>query len=540
MKLELRNTLGGKRETFEPLNAGAPSLYACGPTVYDDPHVGNARPLIVFDVLFRTLRRLYGSGAIYARNLTDVDDKIYARADADGVSIDDVASRVIERFGEDCRALGLLAPTVEPRATEHVPSMIAMIERLLAAGHAYLEQGHVMFEVSSFADYGKLSGLSASAMRAGARVEVAPYKRSPLDFVLWKPSAPSRPGWESPWGRGRPGWHIECSAMAATYLGEQFDIHAGGEDLMFPHHENEIAQSRCAHGAPSMARFWLHNAYVRVGGEKMSKSLGNVLSLRSLREAWGGHAVRLAMLATHYRHPLDWSESRLLEAARTLLAWRKALGGEGAIAKRFKTLKRDDDLILGAPNRPPPPRASREAASALAALGMTPHESGARGASRRPRADGAVLEALCDDLNAPRAIAALHASARKARRGDDDAADALADGLHLLGLLDPKGVDVARLRSRLGSHEGAEAGAEEDADASAPPLASALLEAREAARRRKDFALADALREGLRSAGLAVIDSPHGQRLSSLRSEGADRARLEALAREFLGAEAER
>jgi cysteinyl-tRNA synthetase len=322
MPPRLYNTLTRQKEIFEPLDPANVRLYACGPTVYDHLHIGNGRMLIVFDVLFRLLRHLYPepkSKVTYVRNITDVDDKINARAAERGVKIDILTDEMIKIFHEDAKALGCWAPTVEPRATAHIAQMKAMIEKLIAKGHAYVAEEHVLFDVPSMPAYGKLSKRPLDEMIAGARVEVAPYKREPMDFVLWKPSSPGEPGWESPWGRGRPGWHIECSAMSWKHLGEVFDIHGGGIDLLFPHHENEMAQSCSAFGHDVMANVWVHNGHLQVEGEKMSKSLGNFVTIRELLrgwrgEPWTGSTIRFAMLGAHYRQPIDWTVERLSEA----------------------------------------------------------------------------------------------------------------------------------------------------------------------------------------------------------------------------------
>src|SRR5947199_248977 len=307
MPLMLYNTLTRRKEAFVPLDPSNVRVYVCGPTVYDDAHIGNARAVVVFDLLYRVLRHEYGADHVtYVRNLTEVEVKIMAAARASGQTIDQVTARTTAQFHADMAALGNLPPDVEPRATEYINQMIALIERLIASGHAYAAEGHALFRVGSYPEYGKLSRRSRRDMIAGARVEVAPYKEDPGDFVLWKPSTPDQPGWDSPWGRGRPGWHIECSAMSGELLGEIFDIHGGGLDLIFPHHENEIAQSRCAHGTPTMARYWLHNGFVQVNGTKMSKSLGNYFTVHELlEEGHRGEAIRLALLTAHYRQPID-------------------------------------------------------------------------------------------------------------------------------------------------------------------------------------------------------------------------------------------
>ncbi len=362
--LRLYNTLTHRKEDFAPLDAANVRLYACGPTVYDHLHIGNGRMLIVFDALFRLLRHVYGAAQVtYVRNITDVDDKINARAAERGVPIRVLTDEITAIFHEDARALGCLPPTIEPRATEHIAPMLALIERLIQRGHAYAAEGHVLFDVPSMPAYGQLSNRSIDEMIAGARVEVAPYKRDATDFVLWKPAAAQEPGWDSPWGRGRPGWHIECSAMSWAHLGETFDIHGGGIDLLFPHHENEVAQTCCAFGHSLMAQVWMHNGHLQVEGEKMSKSLGNFVTIRDLwrgtsfgGRAWSGDALRLATLRTHYRQPIDFTLRALEEAEATLADFARAYG-----------------------------EAERSAPSE------------------------AFVAALCDDLNTPRALAELHA-----------------------------------------------------------------------------------------------------------------------------------
>ncbi|MDE2474095.1 MAG: cysteine--tRNA ligase [Alphaproteobacteria bacterium] len=371
MMLRLYNTLSHTKEEFSPLDPSSIRLYVCGPTVYDFAHIGNARPQIVFDVLFRLLRHVYGDAHVtYARNITDVDDKIMSRAAEEGVAISELTVRTARQFHEDVTALGCLPPTHEPRATEYIPAMIAMIRRLIDSGHAYSAEGHVLFDVGSKPDYGKLARRSLDEMMAGARVEVAPYKMNPMDFVLWKPSSGDQPGWESPWGRGRPGWHIECSAMAESLLGDSFDIHGGGIDLVFPHHENEIAQSESVHHGAPLARTWIHNGFLQVEGEKMSKSLGNFFTIRDLLKDWPGEVLRFNMLRTHYRQPMNWTFHGLKESWTAL--------------ERFYAVA---EPVL---------------ATAVSAD---------------------FLEALCDDLNTPLALSELH------RARDVD----LAGGLGLLG-----------------------------------------------------------------------------------------------------------
>ncbi len=326
--LRLHNSLTRRKEAFAPIDPGHVRMYVCGPTVYDLPHLGNARAAVVFDVLARLLRHLYPR-VTYVRNLTDIDDKINARAAELGEPIGALTARTTAEYHADMTALGNLPPDMEPTATAHIPEMVELITRLIATGHAYEAAGHVLFSVASDPGYGRLSGRTPDELLAGARVEIAPYKRDPGDFVLWKPSTPDLPGWETPWGRGRPGWHIECSAMAWRYLGENFDIHGGGGDLIFPHHENELAQSCCALPGSGFARVWLHNGMLLIGGEKMSKSLGNFLTVRDVVPTWPGEAVRLALLSAHYRSTLDFSETGLTEARGTLDRFYRAIERAG-------------------------------------------------------------------------------------------------------------------------------------------------------------------------------------------------------------------
>lgn len=377
-QIRLTNSRTRTKQDFTPIDPGNVRVYACGPTVYDRAHLGNARPVVVFDVLFRLLRHVYGADAVtYVRNFTDVDDKINARAAQTGRPIREITEETIGWYHQDMDALGALRPTHEPRATDYIAQMIAMIETLIAQGQAYAAEGHVLFEVRKFPDYGQLSGRSLDDMIAGARVEVAPFKRDPMDFVLWKPSTGEQPGWDSPWGRGRPGWHIECSAMSAELLGEVFDIHAGGIDLQFPHHENEIAQSRCAHDTEVMANVWLHNEMLLVEGRKMSKSLGNFFTVRDLLDQGiPGEVIRYVLLMTHYRKPMDWTQDKLREAEAALNKWHALTDGIE------------------------PTAASTE-----------------------------VISALADDLNTAGALAVLHDLARK-----NDAATLKASAAHL-GLL---------------------------------------------------------------------------------------------------------
>jgi cysteinyl-tRNA synthetase len=459
MALVLHNTLTRAREPFEPAIPADPlrvTMYVCGPTVYNYAHIGNARPPVVFDVLQRLLRRSYL--LTYARNVTDVDDKINDAAKAEGVAIGVLTTRYLAAFHEDLRMLGVAPPDVEPRVTDHIPQIIGLIERLIAAGHAYEAEGHVLFAVASFTEYGRLSGRDTEDMLAGARVEVAPYKRDPGDFVLWKPSDAETVGWPSPWGRGRPGWHIECSAMAEAHLGETIDIHGGGVDLVFPHHENEVAQSTCAHDGKRYARYWLHNGLVQVDGEKMSKSLGNVRLVRELLAEHGGETVRLALLTAHYRQPLDWTDQLVAEARQKLDRMYGALRDAGI-----------SGVLTRAPAAAPP-------------LGM--------------------LAALEDDLNTPEAFAELFAVVRAANRATDTAekralAESLRAGAWLLGLLteEPQTWFAA----------GGSAGGD-DAEI------DSLVKRRDALRRERNFAEADRIRGELTERGIVIEDAAGGAR----------------------------
>ncbi len=383
-ELHLHNFVSRRKEAFQPIDASHVRMYVCGPTVYDLAHIGNARPVVVFDVLARLLRRLYPR-VTYVRNVTDVDDKINNRAKASGEPIAAVTARTLADYHADIAALGNLPPDIEPRATAHIAEMIMIIERLIASGHAYAAEGHVMFSVPSFANYGKFSGRSPDELLAGARVDVAPYKRDSGDFVLWKPSTDDLPGWNSPWGRGRPGWHIECSAMSWKHLGESFDIHGGGTDLIFPHHENEVAQSLCAFPGSSFARTWVHNGMLVINGEKMSKSLGNFFTIREVLAKAPAEAARLLLLKSHYRGLLDFSDAALIEARKEL-------------DRFYRALERT------------PPAGEAEIPAAL-------------------------LEALCDDLNTPLALSTMHSLADAAMAGDAAAASGLREAGAVLGLL---------------------------------------------------------------------------------------------------------
>jgi cysteinyl-tRNA synthetase len=457
MQLKLFNSLSRQVEVFSPQDPERVTLYVCGPTVYNYVHIGNARPPVVFGLLARLLRRLY-PGVLYARNITDVDDKINAAAAAQGVPIEAITARFTAAYRQDMARLGVEPPDLEPHATAHIGEIIAMCQGLIASGHAYAAQSHVLFDVGSFPDYGRLSRRSTDEMLAGARVEVAPYKRSPGDFVLWKPSTPDQPGWDSPWGRGRPGWHIECSAMAARHLGETIDIHAGGVDLQFPHHENEVAQSTCAHGGRTFARYWLHNGLLNMGGRKMSKSLGNVSLVHDLLEQHRPEALRYVLLSAHYRQPLDWSQAGVEQATRTL-------------DRLYGTLRDLAEIPVDAGRGPPP----------------------------------AVLAALCDDLNTPEALAALAAIATEARRTSDPLlqgqlkSDLLAGG-DLLGLLQQE----------------PEVWFQSAADDRSDTI-EALVQERVAARANRDFARADAIRDQLTGMGVAIEDGAGGARWRLVR-----------------------
>jgi cysteinyl-tRNA synthetase len=458
MDLHFHNSATRRRERFEPLDPQHIRLYVCGPTVYDRAHLGNARPVVVFDLLARLLRRLFPR-VTYARNITDIDDKIMQRAEASGRSIAEVTEGTVADYHADMAALGNLPPDVEPRATGTVPEMVAMIERLIGSGHAYAAEGHVLFAVGSFAAYGALSGRSPEDMLAGARIEVAPYKRDPGDFVLWKPSIPGQPGWDSPWGRGRPGWHIECSAMSLKHLGPDFDIHGGGADLMFPHHENEVAQSLCAHPGSVFARLWMHNGMLLVDGEKMSKSLGNFRTVADIlaEGPWAGEAFRLVLLKTHYRQPLDYTLEGLHEARREL-------------DRFYRALSKMADVVAEAGDAPLP-------------IESPPFE-----------------EALADDLNTPLALASLHhlvsAANTALESGDAGALPALKGRI----------LACAGLLGLLG--HAPEAWFRGDVDDAA--AIEAAIAARLAARKAKDWAEADRIRETLAGQGILLEDGPQG------------------------------
>ena len=445
--LTLHNTLTRSREVFQPIDPGHVRLYVCGPTVYDLAHIGNARGMVVFDVLVRLLRHLYPR-VTYVRNITDVDDKINARAAESGEGIEAVTARTSAQFAADMAALGNVPPDVEPRATHHIAEMIVLIERMIAAGHAYAAEGHALFSVEHFRTYGSLSGRNPEELLAGARVEVAPYKRNPGDFVLWKPSAPELPGWDSPWGRGRPGWHIECSAMAWKHLGETFDIHGGGNDLLFPHHENERAQSLCALPGSGFARVWMHWGMLNLNGEKMSKSLGNFFTIRDVLARAPAEAVRAMLLKAQYRQVLEFSGHGLIEA-------------KAELDRFYRALEQHPPL--------PPGEGRGEG-----------HDLG-----------GPVLEALQDDLNTPKAFAAMHVLATDALAGNADAARQLKASTALLGLCQQDPATWFR-----GDDDGA-------------AIEAAIAE-RLAARRARDFARADAIRAEWLARGIVFEDGPGG------------------------------
>ena len=454
MPISLYNSLTRRTEPFTPLDPERVTMYLCGPTVYNYVHIGNARGPVVFDVLARLLRRHFPH-VVYARNITDVEDKINAAALSEGVPITTITNRYAKAYRDDMAGLAIAPPDIEPCATAHIDEIIAMSQTLITDGHAYVAEGHVLFDVASYPEYGALSGRDTDELIAGARVEIAPYKRNPADFVLWKPSTPELAGWDSPWGRGRPGWHIECSAMCAAQLGETIDIHAGGVDLLFPHHENEIAQSTCAHGGKTFARWWMHNGMLTFDGRKMSKSLGNVLLVNELLKAHPAEALRLRLLSGHYRQPLDWSDAAISQAISTLDGWYRVL----------RDLADVDVATLPVPER--------------------------------------VEAALCDDLNTPQALAELAVLADAARQsGTAEAKAALLGGGALLGLLQQ---DPEAWFQR---------GGEQPVDAA---RIEALLEERRAARSARDFKRADAIRDELASMNIVIEDGAQGTRWSVLK-----------------------
>jgi cysteinyl-tRNA synthetase len=459
MDLHLQDSQSGQKRRFEPADPARVTLYVCGPTVYNLVHIGNGRPAVVFDVLFRLLRALYPN-VVYARNITDIDDKINAAARSGSESIATLTERFTAAYREDVNGLGVLPPTVEPCATGHIEEMVAMISTLIEKGHAYAADGHVLFHVPSDPDYGSLSHRTLEDMLDGARVDVAPYKRDPKDFVLWKPSTPDLPGWESPWGRGRPGWHIECSAMILKHLGTSIDIHGGGSDLAFPHHENEAAQSRCANDTHTCVRYWLHNGMLTLGAEKMSKSIGNIVTIRALRANWSGEVLRYALLSGHYRSQLVWSDDLLQQSATSLDRLYQAVRVAGA-----------------------------DATTALAFADQRAHAFPV-----------GVLDALCDDLNTPLALAALHQLASEIHRTTDTTLRAqlragLLAGGWLLGLL----TESADAHFSVGT-------------AVDPAEIEALIADRAQARKQGDYAAADRIRQDLLARGIELEDTRQGTR----------------------------
>ncbi|MET0654182.1 MAG: cysteine--tRNA ligase [Pseudoxanthomonas sp.] len=451
MNLRLHNNLTRQVETFAPLVPECPTMYLCGPTVYNYVHIGNARGPVVFGVLAALLRRRFG-GLRYARNITDIDDKINAAAKELGVPISTITDKYAAAYREDMAGLGVVPQDLQPEATAHVPHIIAMIERLIEAGHAYAAEGHVLFAVATFADYGKLSRRDPEEMLAGARVEVAPYKRDPGDFVLWKPSSDDLPGWESPWGRGRPGWHIECSAMIEAIFGETIDIHAGGVDLQFPHHENEIAQSECAHRGKVFARFWLHNGMLNFGGAKMSKSVGNVERVHELLKQHPPEALRYALVSAHYRQPLEWSDALIEQSVRTL------------------------DRLYGT----------------LRDLADVPAQA---------EIPATVEAALDDDLNTPQALAELSRIASEARR-----AVSAEDKARLKSELLGAGLALGLLQQNAAEWFGRGASGADDS------RIQSLIDERNAAKKNRDFARSDAIRDQLAAEGVMLEDTAQGVR----------------------------
>jgi cysteinyl-tRNA synthetase len=456
--IRLHDTLAREKRKFVPADPKRITMYVCGPTVYGRAHIGNARPAVVFDTLARLIRHEFGDASlVYARNVTDVDDKIIASAEAEGVDPSVITERYERHYLEDMRALGVRDPDIAPHATQEIGPMIALIERLIGLGNAYEAEGHVLFSVPSDPDYGVLSRRDRDAMVAGARVEVAPYKRDPADFVLWKPSGEGVIGWDSPWGRGRPGWHIECSAMIAAHLDETIDIHGGGLDLIFPHHENEIAQSRCAHNGAPLARYWVHNGFVDMGAEKMSKSLGNIVTpAELLAQGHRGETLRLALLSAHYRSPLSWTDDRLLNARQSLDTWERSFGGA------FET------------------------------IGEVRTASDSMGA-----ADSDAIEALSDDLNVAALFAVLHQLADEARNGNSGtgrqaAARALGASAQLIG------IDLAA--GYLAKVE----------DVTGEIAIDQLIAERAEAKKNRDFATADRIRDELKAEGIVLEDGPSG------------------------------
>ena len=454
MTIRLYNSLTRRKELFEPLRPERVTMYVCGPTVYNHPHIGNARPPVIFDLLYKVLQRCYPD-VVYARNITDLDDKINNAAKEAGVPIGTITDKYTRIYHDDMAALGVDPPTVEPRATEHIPEMVSSIQTLIEKGHAYAADGHVLFHVPSFPDYGRLSRRDRKEMIAGARVEVAPYKKDPVDFVLWKPSSEDQPGWDSPWGRGRPGWHTECSTMIEKHLGRTIDIHAGGNDLKFPHHENEIAQATCAHNGEIFARYWLHNGLINVNREKMSKSIGNVLLVRDLLKEAPGEAVRMALISGHYRKPLDWTDDTLPAAMREL----DRLYGALREVEEVEVAKAADGALLSA-----------------------------------------VADALEDDLNTPLAKAKTFEIVRALNSATDPAEKARLKG-ELLAACRLLGIGQSNPEAWLERRDANDGDADD---------INRLVAARNKARRDKDFATADRIRDELAERGVVLEDGPEG------------------------------
>ncbi len=446
-QIQLTNTITHKKEVFTPINPQHIGLYVCGPTVYDRPHIGNARSAITFDILYRLLKQCYPK-VTYVRNVTDVDDKINTRARDLNIPIRTLTTETLEYYHRDIASLSGLQPDIEPRATEHIAEMIAMIEQLISKGHAYSAEGHVLFDIQSYKDYGALSRKNQDDLIAGARIEIAPYKKNAADFVLWKPSDADTPGWDSPWGYGRPGWHIECSAMSAKYLGQTFDIHAGGVDLIFPHHENEVAQSCCAHDTQRMANTWLHNGHLTVNGEKMSKSLGNFITVQDLLEHHDGEVIRLALLLTHYRQPLDWTNQQLAHAKNML-------------DRFYGALNLTTELI------------ENETISPL------------------------ILDALTDDLNVPGALAVLHDLANQMYKAPStEIASALKGSAALMGLLKKSPTEWFQGHMHSTNIDSSDI--------------ETLIAVRHTAKAAKNFTESDKIRAQLLEKGIILLDTPTG------------------------------
>lgn len=451
MSIYIFNTLSRSKEEFVPADPERVTMYVCGPTVYSHPHIGNARPAVVFDTFYRLLKREY-SNVVYVRNITDVDDKINAAAADESVTIDVISSRYTKIYHQDMHELAVLDPTFEPRVTDHMPQIINMIERLIVAGYAYEAEGHVLFNVPSYSEYGNLSGRDMKDMIAGARVDVAPFKKDPADFVLWKPSDENQPSWESPWGGGRPGWHIECSTMIEQHLGESIDLHGGGQDLVFPHHENERAQSTCVHNGKLFSKYWMHNGFVNVEHEKMSKSLGNVLLVDDLLKQASGETIRFTLLSTHYRSPLDWTDEALNQSRRNL-------------DRLYGALQELQDIQVDVRESDIPP---------------------------------SFLDSLKDDLNTPAAIADLHKLAKQANTETDKELKAnikkklLASG-YLLGILQKDPISWFQ--------------GQDDVDVDE---IEALLEKRIQAKKDKNYSVADGIRDKLTEMGVEIQDKPDG------------------------------